>query len=228
MEVIMNLLQFMKVDFRLTKKQLPFLVILPCLVVLIALSGTDMFFIVSYLCFGALILSTTPFMMEDKNMSSFVQLLPGTHRDRVAGRFFWFFVLLLAYVLFGFGISYFMYRFGIGEVRIAESEYFLCLAAALVCFVIGCIQIVVFYLLGRVKSQQFLNLLRMIPAFLFFFGMNYVTEQITDVQKGLYSILRFLQENRVMLLLAGVGVAACVFVCCIAVSTYFVSRRDIG
>ncbi len=224
----MNWLPFMKVDFRLMKKQLPFLVILPAFVVLIAYSGTNMFFVVSYLCFGVLILSTTPFVMEDRNMSSFVHLLPGTDRDRVAGRFCWFFVLLLIYVVYGFGISSFMSRFGIGELRIGESEYVLCLAAALFCFVIGCIQMAVFYLLGRVKSQQFSNLIRMLPAFLFFFVSNYVTDQMTDVQKELYSILQFLLENRRVLLLTCGAAAACVFVICIAVSARFVGRRDVG
>lgn len=224
----MNWIQFMKVDFLLTKRQLQFFAVFPIFIVFIALSGTDMFFIISYLCFGVLVLCTTPFVLEDKIISSFVQLLPGTDRDKVAGRYGWFLVLFLVFMLFGTGISYIMSRFGIGEVSIGESDYFLCVTAALVCLVIGCVQMTLFYLLGRAKSQQFFNIIRMVPAFLFFIVSNYVTEQIPHVAEEVYQIVQFLKENQGIILLAGVAAAASVLVICIGISTYCVSRRDIS
>ena len=194
---------------------------------LIASSGVDIFFIISYLCFGVLILSTTPFVMEDKKLSSFVQLLPGTDRDKVMGRYSWFLTLYLIFMLFGVVISYIISQFEIGEVRIGEDDYYFCPVTALVCLVIGCVQMTVFYLLGRAKSQQFFNIIRMVPALIFFMGSNYVKEH-SDMAERVYQIVQFLKDNQAMMILAGVAVVVFMFVICIMISAYFVSRRDIS
>lgn len=223
----MNWIQFMKVDFRLTKKQVSFFIIFPIFVALIASSGVDMFFIISYLCFGVLVLSTTPFVMEDKKLSSFVQLLPGTDRDKVMGRYSWFLTLYLIFMLFGVVIFYIISQFEIGEVRIRENDYYFCLVTALVCLVIGCVQMAVFYLLGRTKSQQFFNIIRMVPALIFFMGSNYVKEH-SDMAERVYQIVPFMKDNQAMMLLAGIAVVVFMFVICIMISAYFVSHRDIS
>lgn len=222
----MNWLKFLMVDFRLTKKQLPFMIIFPAFVVLISASGADMFFIMSYLCFGVLVLSTTPFTTEDKNMSSFVQLLPGRDRDKVFGRFGWFLAMFVVFILFGFGLSYFLSRFGIGEVRIGEYDFYFSSLVVFLGMMIGCLQMTAFYLFGRVKSQQILNIIRMLPAFLFFFLSNYLVEHMGEMEGKNY--LKYLVENKFVILLAFVSVTIIVLVASVIVSTYRVSRRDVS
>ena len=43
-----------------------------------------------------------------------------------------------------------------------------------------------------------------------------------------YQIVQFLKDNQAMMILAGVAVVVFMFVICIMISAYFVSRRDIS
>lgn len=230
----MNWLKFLMVDFRLIKKQLPIMMIFPAVVVLISASGTDMFFIMSYLCFGVLVFSTTPFMAEDKSMSSFVQLLPGRERDKVLGRFGLFLAMFVAVILFGLCLSFLFSRFGIGEIRIGQYDYYFSALTVFFGIIVGSLQMTAFYVFGRVKSQQILNIIRILPAFLFFFLSNYIVENMADelgeagAPANVLSVMSHIVDNELMILLCGVSLSVIVFSVSIIVSTYRVSRRDVS
>ena len=67
----------------------------------------------------------------------------------------------------------------------------------------------------------------MVPALIFFMGSNYVKEH-SDMAERVYQIVQFLKDNQAMMILAGVAVVVFMFVICIMISAYFVSRRDIS
>ena len=61
----MNWVKFLKTDFLFYKYQKVVMMAFPVLVILMAIYySKDMIFIISYLCFGVLIVSTTPYCLE--------------------------------------------------------------------------------------------------------------------------------------------------------------------
>ena len=101
----MNWVKFMKTDFLFYKYQKVVMLAFPVFVILMSIYySKDMIFIISYLCFGVLIVSTTPYCLENKNMSTFIQMLPGSDRERVVGRFMCFGAMLMAAVAYGIGV----------------------------------------------------------------------------------------------------------------------------
>lgn len=221
----MNWVKFMKVDMRLMKCQRMLLLGIPLISVIVGIAAREATFLVTYMCFGVLIISSTSFLVESKNVSTFIQLLPGTETDRVAGRFAGFLAMLLAAVLFGVGVSSVLGRLGYLPMR--GADYYLCIGIMMFGIFIGSIQMTVLYLFGRSKMGQALNLLRIIPPMLFFFGANYASEFIAGNGKRLQEVIRFANGNRKELVAAGVLVSCAFFAAAIAVSAFVIRRRDI-
>lgn len=222
----MNWLKFLMVDVRLMKSQRLFLAAFPLFAIVIGASSRDMIFIISYLCFGMMIVSTTPFLLETKNMSSFIHLLPGNDRDKVAGRYACFLVMLLSFAAVGFCVCAALES--LGYLIIQSGDVSISMAIIVVSVIVGSLQFIIFYVAGRGKGEQWLNIVRVIPAFLFFFGTNYVIEALADHEKEIENVVRFISQNRAMLLAAGAVLAFIVFFTCIGVSTAIVKRRDVN
>lgn len=222
----MNWLKFLMVDARLMKSQKVFLIGFPLLAVVLGMSSGDMLFVISYLCFGVMIVSTTPFLLETKNMSSFIHLLPGNERDKVAGRYTCFLAMLLLFAAFGFvacaaGVA-------VGHRIMQGGDVYISVAIILASIIIGSLQFIIFYVAGRGKGEQWLNIVRVIPAFLFFFATNYVIEALTDHDKEIENVVHFISQNRSVLLAVGAVLAFGVFGVCISISTAVVRRRDVS
>lgn len=220
----MNWFQFMKVDFRLIKCQRLALIVFPLLAVALGVKSGSALFIVSYMCFGVMVDSVTLFSREGKNMSSFIQLLPGDAKGKVMGRYACFLVMILAVVLFGTAVSAVLSLSGYLELNVLD--YYFCMAVALVSILIGCVQMAAFYILGRVNGEQWMHVIRMLPAFLFFFLAGYVSDLIGEKEK-FAGTLSFINQNRGILLVMGIVISAAVFAVCISISSAVVSRRDI-
>lgn len=221
----MNWFQFMKVDYRLLKSQRAFLVVFPLLAVILGVTSKNVIFIISYLCFGVLIVSATPFLTENKTTSSFVKLLPGSDRGKVAGRYACFLSMLLLFVLCGAALSIVFGRLGYLEIGVLDC--YMSVSAVALSLLVGALQILFLYVLGRSKSVQWLSILRMLPTFGFFFLANYVSERVREEPEAFYSALCFVRRNAGALLASGVVLTMLVFVICIYVSAVIVSRRDV-
>lgn len=83
----MNALRFMKIDYRITKTQTKLFLIFVAVAIFIAVKNDKPLFAIGYLCFGSIILSTTPFTIQTSSNSGFINLLPATTLSRVIGRF---------------------------------------------------------------------------------------------------------------------------------------------
>lgn len=222
----MNWFKFLMVDVRLMKSQKIFLAVFPLCALVIGVSSGDMLFIISYLCFGVMIVSTTPFLLETKNMSSFIHLLPGKERDKVAGRYACFLVMLLSFAAVGFCVCAALEA--MGHQIIQGGNVYIGMAIIVVSIIVGSLQFIIFYVVGREKSEQWRNIVRVIPAFLFFFATNYVIEAFAEHEEKIGNILRFIDQNKIMLLIAGAILALVVFFACISISTAVIRRKDVS
>lgn len=221
----MSWLKFLMVDVRLMKSQKIFLAAFPLFAVVIGASSGDMLFIISYLCFGVMIVSTTPFLLESKYMSSFIHLLPGKERDKVAGRYACFLAMLLSFAAVGFCVCAALGA--LGHQVIQSGNVYISMAIIVVSIIVGSLQFVIFYVVGQEKSEQWLNIVRIVPAFLFFFATNYVIEAFADHEEKIGNILRFIDQNKTMLLIAGAILSLVVFFACIGISTAVIRRKNV-
>lgn len=221
----MNWVKFMKVDMRLMKCQRMVLLGIPLLSVIVGIAAREATFLVTYMCFGVLIISSTSFLVESKNVSTFIELLPGTDTEKVAGRFAGFLAMLLAAVLFGVGASSVLGKLGYLPMR--GADYYLCIAITMFGIFVGSIQMTVLYVFGRSKRGQALNLLRIIPPILFFFGANYASDFIAEDGERIREVIRFVNGNRGGLIAVGALVSFAFYAAAIAVSALVIRRRDI-
>lgn len=222
----MNWFKFLMVDMRLMKSQKAFLIGFPLFAVVVGASSRDMIFLISYLCFGVMIVSTTPFLLESKNVCSFIHLLPGNDRDKVSGRYACFLTMLLAFAGVGYAVCIIFQALGYRDIQ--NGDWYISMAVVIASAVIGSLQFIIFYVAGRGKGEQWLNIVRVIPAFLFFFVSNYAIEWFTDHKQEIGNIIGFINQNKIMLLIAGVVLALLVFFGCIAVSVAVTKRRDVS
>lgn len=221
----MNWVKFTMIDMRLMKSQKAFIVAFPLLASLISIWSDEITFTISYLCFGVLIVSTMPFLMEKQNLYSFIQLLPGSEKDRVTGRYLYFLILLLAFVVLGVGISGILVL--CGDTVFQSQDIYFGAALVIISMIVGTLQFAVFYVVGRAKSEQWLNIMRVIPGFAFFFCANYVIDIIEEHPERIQEAIDFINRNKTMLLVAGVVISLVVLMICIRISTAIVKRRDI-
>ncbi|MCI8364455.1 MAG: hypothetical protein HFG34_05845 [Eubacterium sp.] len=223
----MNWVKFMKTDFLFYKYQKVVMMVFPVFVILMSIYSKDMIFIISYLCFGVLIVSTTPYCLENRNMSTFIQMLPGSDRERVVGRYMCFGAMLLAAVAYGIGVVTavsWIKGFPVTEYNI----YFSSVAVAL-SLIVGSVQFLVLYIAGRGKSTQWMNIMRMIPGFIFFFLINYIGEKGKEgqVESSIFGLADFFVQNKFICLISMAVAALLVFAGCILVSVKVVQNRDV-
>ncbi len=222
----MNWVKFMKTDFLLYKYQKVVMMVFPVFVILMSIYSKDMIFIISYLCFGVLIVSTTPYCLENRNMSTFIQMLPGSDRERVVGRYMCFGAMLLAAVAYGIGVVIvlsWIKGFPVTEYNIYFSSVALALS-----LIVGSVQFLVLYIAGRGTSTQWMNILRMIPGFIFFFLINYIGEKGKEgqVESSILGLADFFVQNKFICLISMAAAALLVFAGCILVSVKVVQSRD--
>lgn len=163
----MNALKFLKVDWIRCKSQLRILVLFPVIAVAMVFGGMENeLFIIAYVIFGAIIFSTQPFNMEHMSESGFINMLPGTKRDRVAGRYLFAMILIVLSVLTGLvTVSLYNIQKGNGLGPVVSVSCILFGFALVICS----LQYILFYSIGKGKSNQVMVIIRMVPAFIMFF-----------------------------------------------------------
>lgn len=223
----MNWVKFMKTDFLFYKYQKVVMMAFPVLVILMAIYySKDMIFIISYLCFGVLIVSTTPYFLENKNMSTFIQMLPGSDRERVVGRYMCFGAILLAAVAYGIGVV--IAVSWIKGFPVTDYNMYFSAVAVAMSLIVGSVQFLILYIAGKGKSTQWMNILRMIPSFTFFFLINYIGEKGKEgqVESSIFWLADFFTENKFICLVSMASAALLIFAGCIFASVKVIQRRD--
>ncbi|MDO4941255.1 MAG: ABC-2 transporter permease [Lachnospiraceae bacterium] len=171
----MNIFKMTLIDIRRSKFQLLFIILFLFIAGIFMHSGSSGMGGITYLTFATVILSGQPFLSEQRAEAGFLYMLPVTKSERVAGRYcFGMFLMLLMIIeslllnlmkrwIDGAYIEHILFQIGI-------------------CFGIGIIvislQYVLFYAMGKIKSQQFLGIIMMAPGFLMFFMISYLADNI--------------------------------------------------
>lgn len=170
-----RIFNFAKIDF-LRIRNFKWIALFPLLVVVIFLTQPDTspLYILCYCIFAGIIFSTLPISMESATEVGFLQMLPTLPGEHQKGHFlFGFLFTLLAFLsgLVSILVCHLLrpsfQMFSAGEWNLVDI-YLIILGVSLI--FVG-IQTFVLSIL-RFKSAQAMAILRMIPAFVFLFGMS--------------------------------------------------------
>lgn len=170
-----RIFNFAKIDF-LRIRNFKWIALFPLLVVIIFLTQPDTspLYILCYCIFAGIIFSTLPCAMESATEVGFLQMLPTLPGEQQKGHFLFGFLFTLLAFLSGI-VSIFICHllrpsfqmFTAGGWNLGDL-YLIILGISLI--FVG-IQTFVLSIL-RFKSAQAMAILRMIPAFVFLFGMS--------------------------------------------------------
>lgn len=222
----MRAIDYMKVDYMLTKRQM---LILPLMVLVSALLvGTtrDMGVMMgcSYMIFVSTIFATAPFGSCHIKNTGFLLMLPATVADRVMGRFLYglsFLVMTALICAAGMGVSC-LFGFEITEMMMG---LFLCNLALGV--VIVALEYILSYIFGEGKNnwQYVGNLVRVAPGMAMYFLFMFILSR-TDREAYVADRMEFLAQKTlhtgVFLLVASLLVMAAAVVVCVKA----IERRD--
>ena len=222
----MRAIQYMKVDYILTKQQQWILPIFAIVAVFMGRATEDMGPLVtcSYLIFIGTIFSTTPFAMDHRKNTGFLLMLPATVTERVLGRFlyglsFTGMTALLSVICMGVS-SLFGY-----EVTSVTAGLLLC-NLALGLFIVA-LEYLISYIFGEGKDNwQYLgNIVRIAPGMGMFFLFMFIMEKMDE---GTYVADRmdFLSPRIVSIGAFGLMAALFVMAAAIAVSVKVIEKRD--
>lgn len=192
----MRIVKFTKIDVIRSKSYLYFL-LFPALaaVMMIYNSHANPFFGTMYCLFGGIVLSSIPFTQSLSSNSDFLRMLPAKNGDEIRGHF----LFSLAVLLLNLGMALISVAVAIpfrpGLSFGPSYAYLLMFGIALLFVSIQGIVLCIF----RTNNAHAIQLLRMAPAFLFFFGGSFLMEKLP----GLYTVLpRYLNDRSALLFLS--------------------------
>ena len=222
----MRAIQYMKVDYILTKQQQWILPIFAIVAVFMGREMEDMGPVVacSYLIFMGTIFSTTPFGICRRKNTGFLLMLPATVAERVVGRFLYGFsfigmTALLSVICMGVS-SLFGY-----EITSATVGLLLC-NLALGLFIVA-LEYLISYIFGEGKNNwQYLgNVVRIAPGMGMFFLFMFIVERM-DEETYVADRMDFLSQKIVFIGALGLAAALLVMAAAIVVSVKVIEKRD--
>lgn len=220
----MNALKFMKVDYKMTRSQNRLLILFILLALFISVINDAYMWGVGYLCFGAIVLATAPFNMQQGKNSGFIQLLPATALSRVTGRYLY--ALTLIIISAAAGILCSIISFKITNISMNDSTipiFAIIFAAAII---VNTMQYIILYIAGNLKSQQAMGLLRMAPAFVFFFAGNYLADFLVKNQDKGIRLLNWIQERMPLVAFLSLVTAFMIWGIGIVISYKIIKNKD--
>lgn len=175
---------------------------------------------VYYMFFVAVITSTQPFIQEQTAEVGFINMLPGTIKMRVIGRYLYALsTVLMCMIICSLNLG--IYALVSKELPpfVFEGTIF----GASIALLFSSIQYIIFYALGKLKSQQLAGLIMMIPGFVMFFGVSFLASWMKE---NTVVVLEWLIDNHslVVLLLTLCSVLSLLFG--IILSTMIVNKKD--
>lgn len=222
----MRAINYMKIDYVLTKQQLRIMLPLAIVAVLVGKGMGSVGALVSccYMLFIATLVSTAPFGSCHRKNTGFLLMLPGTVFERVAGRFLYgmsYIVMTVLICLAGMGI----YSLRGFEITTMTVGVFLCnLALAIV---IVALEYLISYLFGEGKNNwQYLgNIVRIAPGmgmfFLFMFLLGKADEEAYKMER-----MMFLSRSILSTGLLALGASLLVMALSILISVKVIGKRD--
>ncbi|MGN0351574.1 MAG: ABC-2 transporter permease [Roseburia sp.] len=218
----MKAIQFFKVDMMRSKVQLKYMLLFSLIAFLLSVNmkgGT--WFSFCYMIFCGVILSGQPFLMDQMSESGFLNMLPGSKTERVAGRFLESF----GFLLLGGGVgTLIMVIVGGIQGKITEGLEIVVPIAFGVGLIMIALQNVLLYAIGKGKSHQVIGIVRMVPGFAGFFAGMAILDEIQEnpLQYANLWIFSHPQESALLVLLIGV----IIYLLAIMISTAIIKKRD--
>lgn len=173
----MRAVHFMKIDWMMTKTQTRVLWLFAVIALLLSFMQGSLYWAPLYMMFGGLMMATTPFCIRQQSNNGFLLLLPATEQERVAGRFLYGIVILMISLVCG-GIDMFLVVV-VKHIQVPYTVPFY-IGIVVVGLILIALQDTILYIVGELKSQQMMGVIRMIPGFLFFFGGIFVAEFLEE------------------------------------------------
>ncbi|MDO5345895.1 MAG: ABC-2 transporter permease [Lachnospiraceae bacterium] len=212
----MKLLKFVKIDFIRLKTNRSLLVLWPLSILIIMLfSGkANTLFVYLYCLFGGIIFSTIP--LDSHSSSGFLKMLPSKEGDDVRGHFLFSFCLLLLSMLFALAATQAVTLYRPEFSALPAKQVLLLFSLSVLITALQNLILCTF----RSNNVQAMQMLRMGPAFLFYFGTLVVADHLPKIQ---HFFAGWFQLRNVCLLL----LICFLFYCIIAqFSAVLISRRD--
>lgn len=236
---MMKAIRYMMVDIRRTKSQLYCMMFFGAFAYFFA-GGRSIISAIIYLIFAATLMQGGVFTYEQKHETGFTSMLPGTDLEKCAGRF------IMGVLLLGIGMATFtVITIFVLTSGIAETNFFLetligdaiktnylpemLISAIGIGLMFIAIQNVLFYIIGKGNSQQFMTFIHMIPGFILLIISTIFTvifiergEEVTQIT----SVLMWIKDNSILFSL-GVLVLGIVFtIAGIFISEKIVRKKD--
>lgn len=213
----MEALKYLKVDYIITKTQVKIALLFSFIALLMIASGGSILTGASYACFGGLIFSTTPFLLEQRSYCGFTNMLPASILSRVIGRYlygvgfmlFGMIPTILCYVI--------MYLKNMEELK---SGRYICLLALAVGIFCMSIQYLILYCLGNINNTTVMSLLRVVPGFIIFFS----AVRIEGEMKDSINLMNQFLEN--IALISVVAILVSIFTLCITTTISYVIYKN--
>lgn len=223
----MRAINYMKVDYVLSKQQMR--IILPVFVIVALLAGKTMgdgwmLFFCSYLLFIATIFSTTPFGICQRKNTGFLLMLPGTVAERVIGRFLFGLSYIAMAVLCCVAVMGVCSRFGY-EIDVMAVGLMLC-NMALGIFIVA-FEYLICYLFGEGKGNwQYLgNIVRIAPGMgMFFLSMSVLGKM--EEETYVVDRMEFLSRQILSVGALALGAAILVIVLSVVICVKVIENRD--
>ena len=194
----MKALKFMKIDYIKTKQQVLFMPVFLLLIAVIMMapdSDVPNYSAVMpfcYMIFMITIFSTTPFGSCRREETGFLQLLPATTWDKVAGRFLYGVSLIAVAIVFGIA-AVGIYR--ILGFEISAMDIPLCMIVLAVGILIMTAEYIFLYLFGESTSQSLLSIVRTVPGMCVFFVSANLSKEIRKDPEKMFQIMQVVGEH---------------------------------
>ena len=218
----MEAFKYFKLDCRVTKSQVKVLIIFIAISLIFAVTNDSVNFAFAYLCFGSMMIFSAPFYMDVSN-NGFYELLPGKSESKVLGRYLYLLALVLMTIFFGSIVLLLGKSSGKEIVNVDVFSMFSVLCIALI---FGSIQYILYYKLGKFKSNYANSLFRMIPGVLILVFGSVFSEIIGD-GSGVEKIIKYINDNLFFISLLEIVLTMIIFVVCITISTSIYKNKDL-
>lgn len=226
---LMKALKFMKIDYIKTKQQMifmPFFLLAIVAIMMAPDSDVPNYSAVMpfcYMIFMMTILSGTPFGSCRREETGFLQLLPATTWDRVAGRFLYGMSLMAVATVFGIAA---MKIYQILGFEIDAMDIPICMIVLAMGILIMTAEYIFFYLFGENKSQNILSIVRTLPGMcLFFVGAN-ISKEIKKDPETLFQMMQVVGEHLKMIGWVSIAVAVAALIAASVLCAKVTDKKD--
>lgn len=222
----MRAINYMKIDYMLTRQQLRLMLPLAVVAVLVGrgMGGVGVLVTCCYMLFVATLFATAPFGSCHRKNTGFLLMLPATVWERVAGRFLYgmsYIVMTVLICLAGMGV-YSLYGYEITQMTIGLFLLNLALATVIVAF-----EYLISYIFGEGKGNwQYLgNIVRIAPGMGMFFMFMFILEK-ADEEPYAMDRLNFFAQKTVPAGMLALAAAFLIMALSVVVCVKVIERRD--